>query len=43
MDAPDYENKVPLEVRQANKEKLKQTEGELIRLKSAMTALKAME
>ncbi|KAJ9589235.1 hypothetical protein L9F63_027981 [Diploptera punctata] len=43
MSAPDYEVKVPQEVRQTNSEKLNQTEGELLRLESAMTTLKSME
>ncbi|XP_067001147.2 valine--tRNA ligase isoform X1 [Anabrus simplex] len=42
MSSTDYETKVPEEVRQTNAEKLTQTTGELDRLCSAMTALKAM-
>lgn len=43
MAAPDYSIKVPEEVRLTNTDKLTQTEGELVRLISAMTALKTMQ
>jgi valyl-tRNA synthetase len=43
MTAPDYSIKVPEEVRLTISDKLTQTEGELVRLISAMTALKAMQ
>lgn len=43
MAAPDYEVKLPEEVREANSEKLIQNKGELERLIDAMTALKTME
>jgi len=42
MSAPDYENKVPEEVRSANTEKRNQTEGELARLADAMAVLKLL-
>jgi valyl-tRNA synthetase len=43
MAAPDYAVKVPEEVRLSNADKLTQTEGELVRLLSAMSALRAMQ
>jgi valyl-tRNA synthetase len=43
MAAPDYIVKVPEEVRLSNTDKLTQTEGELVRLLSAMNALKTMQ
>jgi valyl-tRNA synthetase len=43
MAAPDYRTKVPEEVRLSNTDKLTQTEGELLRLLSAMTALRSMQ
>nr|XP_023014024.1 valine--tRNA ligase [Leptinotarsa decemlineata] len=42
IDAPDYELKVPLEVRQTNEVKLSQTSIELSRLETALQALKLM-
>jgi len=38
----DYEKKVPEDIRQANGEKVSQTETEIVRLTEAMTFLKAM-
>jgi valyl-tRNA synthetase len=43
MAAPEYCTKVPEEVRRSNAEKLTQTEGELQRLLSAVTALRTMQ
>lgn len=43
MAVPDYTVKVPEEVRLSNTDKLTQTEGELVRLLSAMSALKTMQ
>ncbi|PNF40962.1 hypothetical protein B7P43_G08857 [Cryptotermes secundus] len=43
MAAPDYCTKVPEEVRLSNTDKLTQTEGELLRLLSAMTSLRSMQ
>lgn len=43
MAAPDYTIKVPEEVRLFNTDKLTQTEGELVRLLSAMSALRTMQ
>lgn len=43
MVAPDYCTKVPEDVRLSNTDKLTQTEGELLRLLSAMTALTSMQ
>jgi valyl-tRNA synthetase len=43
MTAPDYSIKVPEEVRLTNTDKLTQTEGELVLLISAITALKTMQ
>lgn len=42
MDAPDYITKVPAEVRQANFEKLTQSNGEIERLTAAMKQLSTM-
>ncbi|XP_071449683.1 valine--tRNA ligase isoform X2 [Hetaerina americana] len=42
-NAPDYESKVPEEVRAANDEKLSQLRGELARLNIAEEALQSME
>ncbi|XP_044734548.1 valine--tRNA ligase isoform X2 [Chrysoperla carnea] len=42
MSAGDYEVKVPVEVREAEKKKLEQTDGELERLNAAMKALQMM-
>ncbi|XP_046401267.1 valine--tRNA ligase isoform X2 [Ischnura elegans] len=42
-NAPDYESKVPEEVRVANEEKLSQLQGELARLNIAEEALQSME
>nr|CAH7749062.1 unnamed protein product [Callosobruchus chinensis] len=39
---PDYDSKVPLEIRQANEEKLSQSTTELARLEAALQALKLM-
>ncbi|EFN82871.1 valine--tRNA ligase [Harpegnathos saltator] len=39
---PDYETKVPLSIRETNKEKLSRSEGELIRIVDAMAILHAM-
>lgn len=43
MAAPDYTIKVPGEVRLCNTDKLTQTEGELVRLLSAISALRTMQ
>ena len=43
MAAPDYTVKVPEEVRLSNTDKLTQTEGELVRILSAMIALRTMQ
>lgn len=43
MAAPDYSVKVPEEVRLSNTDKLTQAEGELVRLLSAMSALRTMQ
>ncbi|PSN35861.1 Valine--tRNA ligase [Blattella germanica] len=43
MDSSTYQDKVPQEVRQSNADKLAETEGELVRLKTAIAALKSME
>jgi valyl-tRNA synthetase len=43
MAASDYGTKVPEEVRLSNIDKLTQTEGELVRLLSAVTALRTMQ
>jgi valyl-tRNA synthetase len=43
MAAPDYTIKVPEEVRLSNTDKLTQTEGELVRLLSAVSALRTMQ
>lgn len=42
ISAPDYETKVPVEVRQANTDTLTQTSTELVRLQGALEALKLM-
>lgn len=42
MVAPDYETKVPEEVRQSNSEKLVQSKGEIERLTAAMKQLSTM-
>lgn len=42
MNAPDYESKVPAEVRQANVDTLTQSSTELVRLENALQALKLM-
>jgi valyl-tRNA synthetase len=41
--APEYCTRVPEEVRLSNADKLAQTEGELLRLLSAATALRSMQ
>lgn len=43
MSVPDYEIKVPEDVKDANKEKLKQSQDELDRLAEAIGVLKIME
>jgi len=43
MAAPDYIVKVPEEVHLYNTDKLTQSEGELVRLLSAMSALRTMQ
>lgn len=43
MSVPDYEVKVPEDVKDANKEKLKQSQDELDRLAEAIGVLKIME
>ncbi|KAJ8937758.1 hypothetical protein NQ318_006621 [Aromia moschata] len=42
INAPDYETKVPVEVQQANVDKLNQTCTELVRLEEALRSLKLM-
>ncbi len=42
MTAPDYDTKVPAEVRVANSEKLSQSKGEIDRLAAAMKQLSTM-
>lgn len=39
MDVPNYESKVPTDVQQANADKLKQLQGELLKLEEAKTNL----
>jgi valyl-tRNA synthetase len=43
VEASDYEEKVPLEVREANAEKLKQLEGELKKLVDALEAISLID
>lgn len=43
VQVPDYENKVPEEVRSSNQEKMQQIEGELTQLIAAIATLKTME
>jgi len=43
MSVADYETKVPEDVRSANKDKLKQSQDELIRLAEAIGVLKIMD
>jgi valyl-tRNA synthetase len=43
MAAPEYCTRVPEEVRLSNADKLTQTEGELLHLLSAVTALRSMQ
>jgi valyl-tRNA synthetase len=43
MAVPEYVAKVPEEVQLSNAEKLTQSEGELVRLLSAMSALRKMQ
>ena len=40
---PDYETKVPADVRRANKEKLDTSEVEIVRLAEAVAALASIE
>lgn len=42
MEVPDYNIKVPFDVQNNNKEKLKNNEGELRRITDALSALRAM-
>ncbi len=42
VSIPNYETKVPEDIRKANSEKLSQTETEIARLTDAMASLKAM-
>lgn len=42
MEVPDYNVKVPFDVQNNNKEKLKNNEGELRRITDALSALRAM-
>lgn len=42
MSVKDYESKVPEDVKQANKEKLSQTKGELERIAEALRSLQQM-
>lgn len=42
MLAPEYDSKVPADVRQANSEKLAQSKGEIERLTAAMAQLSTM-
>jgi valyl-tRNA synthetase len=43
MAAPEYCTRVPEEVRLSNADRLTQTEGELLRILSAATALRSMQ
>ncbi|XP_050518605.1 valine--tRNA ligase [Diabrotica virgifera virgifera] len=42
MEAPDYESKVPSEVRHSNEDKLSQTSAEISRLEAALSSLRLM-
>lgn len=42
MEVPDYNVKVPFNVQNNNKEKLKNNEGELRQITDALSALRAM-
>ncbi|CAG9840462.1 unnamed protein product [Diabrotica balteata] len=42
MEAPDYESKVPVDVRHSNEDKLNQTSAEISRLEAALSSLRLM-
>ncbi|XP_072401213.1 valine--tRNA ligase [Diabrotica undecimpunctata] len=42
MEAPDYESKVPVDVRHSNEDKLGQTSAEISRLEAALSSLRLM-
>lgn len=42
MEVPEYNVKVPLDIQNSNKEKLRNNEGELQRVIDALSVLRAM-